>query len=136
MSKFQKIKTHMAVVVDQYGGVEGIITFEDVIKQLVGNVYDENDVEKPKDIIYIEKNKWKVNPDISVNVMFREIAKKASIDLEQNNTVGGWILENLAKLPKSGDWFVYKNFKIMVEKMHENRIIEVLVEKLEEFEKN
>lgn len=136
MGKFQKIKTHMAVVVDQYGGVEGIITFEDVIKQLVGNVYDENDVEKPKDIIMVEKNKWKVNPDISVNIMFREIAKKASINLEQNNTVGGWILENLAKLPKNGDWFIYKNFKIVVKKMQENRIVEVLVEKIKEFEKN
>ncbi len=132
MSKFQKSKTHMAVVVDQYGGVEGIITFEDVIEQLVGDIYDEKDLYKDKDIVKIDKDKWKVNPDISVNVMFREVASEISIDFEKNSTVGGWILENLGKLPINGDSFEYKNLKIIVKKMHENRITEVVVEKIEE----
>ncbi len=130
MSKFQKQKTHMAVVVDQYGGVEGIITFQDVIEQLVGNIYDEKNANKEEDIVCLGEGKWKVNPDISVNVMFREISAETSINLEQNNTVGGWILENLAKMPKDEDYFIYKEFKIVVKKMHENRIVEVLVEKL------
>ena len=132
MNEFQKSNTHMAIVVDQYGGVEGIITFEDVIKQLVGNIYDEKDENKGKDIIKTGENEWKVNPDISVNVMFREIEQEGFIDLEQNNTVGGWILENLGKLPVNEDSFNYKNFKIIVKKMHENRIVEVVVEKREE----
>ena len=131
MSKFQKSKSHMAVVVDQYGGVEGIITFEDVIRQLVGNIYDEKDANKGEDLVVLEEGKWKVNPDISVNVMFREISAETAINLKQNSTVGGWILEKLAKLPKDGDSFIYKNFKIIVSKMQENRIIEVLVEKLD-----
>ena len=103
MNEFQKSKTHMAIVVDQYGGVEGIITFEDVIKQLVGDIYDEKNMYKGKDILKIGENEWKVNPDISVNVMFREIEQEGFIDLEQSSTVGGWILENLGKLPKVGD---------------------------------
>ena len=131
MSKFQKRKTHMAVVVDQYGGVEGIITFQDVIEQLVGNIYDEKDEDKEDDVIFLGENKWRVNPDISVNVMFREISAETAINLEKNNTVGGWILENLAKMPKDGDYFIYKEFKIVVRKMNENRIVEVLVEKTE-----
>ncbi len=130
MSKFQKSKSHMAVVVDQYGGIEGIITFEDVIEQLVGSIYDEKDANKGKDVVFLENNKWKVNPDISVNVMFREISAEIAINLKQNSTVGGWILEKLAKLPKNGDSFIYKNFKITVVKMQDNRIMEVLVEKL------
>lgn len=130
MSKFQKSNSHMAVVVDQYGGVEGIITFEDVIEQLVGSIYDEKDADKGEDVIFLDKNKWKVNPDISVNVMFREISAETAINLKQNSTVGGWILEKLAKLPKNGDNFIYNDFKITVTKMQENRIMEVLVEKL------
>ena len=63
--------------------------------------------------------------------MFREISAETAINLKQNSTVGGWILEKLAKLPKDGDSFIYKNFKIIVNKMQENRIIEVLVEKLD-----
>ena len=131
MSKFQKRKTHMAVVVDQYGGVEGIITFQDVIEQLVGNIYDEKDENREDDVILLEEGKWRVNPDISVNVMFREISAETAINLEKNNTVGGWILENLAKMPKNGDYFIYKEFKIVVKKMNENRIIEVLVIKVD-----
>ena len=131
MSEFQKSKTHMAIVVDQYGGVEGIITFEDVIEQLVGDIYDEKDIYKGKDIVKIGEGKWKVNPDISVNVMFREIYAENFIESEQNNTVGGWILENLGRLPKVGDGFIHKDIKVVVKKMVENRIIEVLIEKIE-----
>ena len=130
MSEFQKSKTHIAIVVDQYGGVEGIITFEDVIEQLVGDIYDEKDDYKGKDIVKIGEEKWKVNPDISVNVMFREIYAENFIESEQNNTVGGWILENLGRLPKVGDGFIHKDIKVVVKKMVENRIIEVLIEKI------
>ncbi len=130
MSEFQKSKTHMAIVVDQYGGVEGIITFEDVIEQLVGDIYDEKDLYKGKDIVKISEGKWKVNPDISINVMFREIYAEGFTESEQNNTVGGWILENLGRLPQVGDGFIHKDIKVVVKKMVENRIIEVLIEKI------
>ena len=136
MSEFQKSKTHMAIVVDQYGGVEGIITFEDVIEQLVGDIYDEKDSCRNKDIIKIGNEKWKINPDISVNVMFREISGEGFINLEQNNTVGGWILENLGRLPKVGDGFIYRKFKVIVKKMVENRIVEVILERISEEEKD
>ncbi len=129
MRKFQKSKNHMAVVVDEYGGVEGIITFEDVIEQLVGEIYDEKDEKKQKDVILVKENKWKVNPDISVNVMFREISSEKFIESNKNSTVGGWILESLEKLPKIGDGFLYEDFYIKVSKMQENRIIEVEIEK-------
>lgn len=130
MSEFQKSKTHIAIVVDQYGGVEGIITFEDVIEQLVGDIYDEKDAYKGKDIVKVGEDKWKVNPDISVNVMFREIYAEGFIESEQNNTVGGWILENLGRLPKVGDGFIHKDIKVVVKKMLENRIVEVIIEKI------
>ena len=130
MKKFQESNMHMAVVVDQYGGVEGIITFEDVIKQLVGGIYDGKDRSQKRDIVKLDEVTWKVNPDMSVNFMLREVCSEDFLNSEQSSTVGGWILENLGKIPKSGDYFIYKNFKILVVKMQGKRIVEVLIKQI------
>ena len=130
MKKFQESNMHMAVVVDQYGGVEGIITFGDVIKQLVGGIYDGKDLSQKKDITKLDEVTWKVNPDISINFMLREVCSEDFLSSEQTSTVGGWILENLGKIPKNGDHFIYKNFKVIVIKMQGKRIVEVLIKKI------
>lgn len=126
MRNFQQGKPHMAMVVDQYGGIEGVITFVDVVEQLFGEIYDEKGFHE-KNILKISENVWSVNPIVSVDEMFDEILGKV-VDVEtKSSTVGGWVFEMLGKVPKNGDSFKYGNIKIVVKKMHHKRVTRVLV---------
>lgn len=130
MRHFQQGKPHMAIVVDQYGGVEGLITFVDVVEQLFGEIYDEKGVYE-KNITKIGKNEWLINPSISVDEMFEEISDTSVYVETKSNTVGGWIFEVLNKVPKSGDSFDFDGFRIVVKKMNHKRVARVLVKKIE-----
>ena len=126
MRYFQQGEPHMAIVVDQYGGVEGLITFVDVIEQLFGEIYDEKD-DREKNIKKIGDNKWLINPSVSVDEMFEAISKKSILVETRSNTVGGWIFEVLNKVPRNGDSFEFNDFKIIVKKMEQKRISKVLI---------
>lgn len=126
MRYFQQGEPHMAIVVDQYGGVEGLITFVDVIEQLFGEICDEKD-DREKNIKKIGDNKWLINPSVSVYEMFEAISKKSILVETRSNTVGGWIFEVLNKVPRNGDSFEFNDFKIIVKKMEQKRISKVLI---------
>ncbi len=128
MKNFQQGKTHMAIVVDQYGGIEGVITFEDILEQLIGNIYDEKDT-KEYFIKKINDFTWWIDPDISVNDMYRNVCGSEFKGETDSNTMGGWILEKLQKLPVKGDWFVFGNLEITVSEMEDKRIKGIIVKK-------
>ena len=128
MKNFQQGKTHMAVVVDQYGGIEGVITFEDILEQLIGNIYDEKDA-KENCIKKINDSMWWINPDISVYDMYKEVCGFEFKGQTDSNTMGGWILENLEKLPKEGDKFVFDNLEVTVSEMEDKRITGITIKK-------
>lgn len=128
MCNFQQGKPHMAMVVDQYGGIEGVITFVDVVEQLFGEIYDERGFYE-KNIAKVGENVWSVNPSVSVDEMFTEIVGRAVEVETKSSTVGGWIFEVLGKVPKNGESFIYKDFKVIVKKMNHKRVARVLVKK-------
>lgn len=128
MKNFQQGKTHMAIVVDQYGGIEGVITFEDVLEQLIGNIYDEKDA-KEHFIQKIDDFTWWINPDISVNDMYKKVCDSEFKGETESNTMSGWILEKLEKLPKEGDKFMFDNLEITVSKMEDKRITGIIIKK-------
>lgn len=128
MKNFQQGKTHMAIVVDQYGGIEGVITFEDILEQLIGNIYDEKDT-KEYFIKKINDFTWWIDPDISVNDMYRNVCGSEFKGETDSNTMGGWILEKLQKLPVKGDWFVFGDLEITVSEMEDKRIKGIMVKK-------
>lgn len=134
MVKFQKGKPHMAIVVDQYGGVEGIITLEDVLEQLVGNIYDEKD-SKQSDIKKIDESSWWVNPDIGVDEMYEAIDLNDYDADDESNTVGGWVLKNLEKVPDKDDKFLVDGLEVTVSEMDDKRIVGIIVKKMDK-EKN
>ncbi len=129
MRNFQQGKPHMAIVVDQYGGVEGVITFVDIVAQLFGEIYDDLSSHE-KNISKVGDNLWSVNPTMSVDEMFYEILGKSIEVPTKSSSVGGWVFENLNKVPRSGDSFIYKDFKIIVKKMDHRRISRVLIKKI------
>ncbi|MDE5853328.1 MAG: hemolysin family protein, partial [Oscillospiraceae bacterium] len=131
MVKFQKGKPHMAIVVDQYGGVEGIITLEDVLEQLVGNIYDEKDP-KQSDVKKIDESSWWVNPDIGVDEMYEAIGLDDYDADDESNTVGGWVLKNLEKVPDKDDKFLVDGLEVTVSEMDDKRIVGIIVRKIDE----
>ena len=120
----------MAVVTDQYGGVEGIITVEDMLEELVGDIYDKNetvvqDVQKLSDTAYL------INPDMGIDDLFEEIDYHPFQFETESNTVGGWVLEQFQKLPQQGESFTQAGLKVTVQQLNQQRITSLLIEKLQ-----
>ena len=112
---------HMAVVTDEYGGVMGILTMEDVLEQLVGDIWDESDeiVEECKEI---GENRYEVTGNMRIMDFFDEIEKDEGDFDDDNITMGGWIVELLGRYPKVGDTAVYENLELKVHKMRKRRV--------------
>ncbi len=121
----QKTKNHMAVVVDEYGGVMGIVTMEDILEELVGEIWDEHD-EVVEQIVETGENRWRVSGAASLDDV-RELFPIAE-DFD-SVTVNGWVLEVLGHFPNPGDSFDYEGLKVTVEKVAHRRVEWITVEK-------
>ena len=135
LRKFQKLKTHMIVLLDEYGGTEGIVTLEDVLEELVGEIYDEHD-EVNEEVV--EKEDGSLVVDASMQL--QELLEKYEIpNTYDADTVGGWAAEMLEKVPETGDSFVLNGKRFTVTEMDGFRVTRVQVtdepEKPEEAEK-
>ena len=121
----------MAIILNEHGSFIGIVTLEDVIEQIVGEIRDEN--EKVAHNIIKEKNYWIVKGKTEIN----EINESIGMNLKGENydTIAGFVLEQVGKIPKKGEKFIYKKFQIMVNNIEDNRIVSVKIEKFNEEEK-
>lgn len=130
----QKKRIHMSIVVDEYGSVSGIATIEDLLEEIVGEIIDEYDIEKP--IIDLGNGVYIV--DASINI--RDLKEDYSItipDSTQYDTLGGFIITTLQKIPSSGDNILLDHLRITIIEMVNNRVSKVKVEILgENNEKN
>ncbi len=131
----QANKVHLAIVIDEYGSSAGIITMEDLIEEIVGNIYDEFDNEEEAEIVKISENKWSVSGD----TLIEDINKETEVGLpesEDYDTVGGYVMSNLSTIPEDGKEFEIKtdSFVLHVLKVEDRRIVRVMIEKLEKEE--
>lgn len=99
--EMQHTKIHMAIVKDQYGGTSGIVTMEDIIEELVGEIYDEND-EVIHNVVKVAENTYDVRADISISDMLEEMELPADLIETESNTVGGWVMELFGCIPQAG----------------------------------
>ncbi|MCP4723147.1 MAG: HlyC/CorC family transporter, partial [Desulfobacteraceae bacterium] len=113
-------KNHMAVVVDEHGGISGIVTLEDVVEEIIGEIVDETDRMVP-DIVRLKGNKWLVAGKIDIDDLNKEIG--ISIP-ESNNydTFSGFFLEEIERIPKPGESIKMDKWTITVKDMDGNRI--------------
>ena len=131
LQQLQKKKSHMAVVSGEFGETVGIITMEDILEELVGEIWDEHD-EIESEITEVSETEFKVLGSTSLNDVCEYFDLK-DIDCE-SATVGGWVIEMLGKVPSMGDELTYENLKITVSQTEFRRITELKVVKLSEEE--
>ena len=126
LRKFQKRKDHMAIVVDEHGSITGLVTLEDVLEEIVGEIMDETDIIAPN-IKTIGKNTWIVNGKTDID----EINEKLNMKLKGKgyDTFSGFVLNYTGKIPKENDEINYKKFRLKIEEIEENRISKVRIEK-------
>lgn len=130
-SNMQKQKTHLAIVVDEYGGMSGIVTMEDLLEEIVGNIYDETDPQAVADIVKVDDNLWRVNGAVSLE----ELSKAIEIELpteEEYDTLGGLIFDQFTTIPQDGTHpeVDAAGLHIRVERLTDHRVEEALVSKL------
>ena len=127
LSAMQKDKVQLAIVTDQYGGTAGIVTMEDILEELVGEIWDEHDevlqlIEPLSDISF------RVNGNMDTGDMLDAIDFNGEEIESRYNTVGGWATEVLGKIPEPGEWFEHENLRIEIEEVEDNRVVFVKVE--------
>ena len=127
LDTMRRKKSHMVVVTDEYGGTMGILTMEDVLEQLVGEIWDESDVIE-EEFVKIGENRYEVDGDMRLSDFLDEFDKEEE-DLDDDNaTVGGWAVEMLGGYPKLYDSFVYEDLTVTVTKKERMRILRLSVE--------
>ncbi len=127
LQQFRKRKDHMAIVVDEHGGVSGLITLEDALEELVGEISDETDKEDPH-ILRLSENEWIVMGKTEIDEVNDEIGV-GILDSSEYDTFSGFILDLIGRIPKEKDDIAFRGFHIIVRKMAGNRIKELSVVK-------
>jgi putative hemolysin len=135
--EMQKNNRHIALVVDEYGAVSGLVTLEDLLEEIVGNIYDEYDEEEKeeeeKDITLLEDNLWRVAGFTEIEELAEVVGFTLPEDREYD-TLGGMVMSELSQIPDDGDQSIEVEccgIHIKVEKIEERRIEWALVSKLD-----
>ncbi len=123
-------KFHIAIAIDEYGGMAGIVTFEDIIEEIVGDVLDEYDNE-PGTIIAVADQHYLVDAGLNMDDLPETIQAILPKEDEDYDTIGGFVLSELGALPQKGDILTYKNLEITVGEIRKRRIISLEIKILE-----
>jgi len=119
--KLQKEKTHLAIIVDEYGGVAGIITIEDLLEEIVGEIEDEYDLKKEK-IISLENKSFLIDADTNIDEVNEKIGTHFPEKTEAFESIGGFIIHFLGRIPQKGETIEYQNLKINITEADEKHI--------------
>ena len=122
----QKEKAHMVIVVDEYGGTEGLVTLEDIVEELVGEIWDEHD-EVIEEFRRQSDGSYLISCSADLTDLFDLFAIKGECDA---NTISGWVMERIGKVPEEGDHFISDGLDVTVTRVDHRRVLEIRVEVL------
>ena len=127
MRDMQRSKVHLAVVTDQYGGTKGIVTLEDIIEELVGDIYDEAD-EIISLIRTISPDKYEVDGDMSISRLLEQLDLDDDLIQTDYTTVGGWVTDVMERIPESGEMAETGIFRITASAVNEQTVEKIILE--------
>ena len=127
----QKRKVHMAIVVDEYGGMSGLVTMEDLLEEIVGNIYDEFDPAEESEIVQLEDNLWRCSGTVDLETLADTLDVELPLD-EEYDTLGGMVFSQFTTIPEDGSHPEADVFglHVKVEELSEHRVESALVSKL------
>jgi putative hemolysin len=129
LHEFQNQKQHIAIVLDEYGGTAGIVTIEDILEELVGEIVDEYEELPPKSIKRIDEKTVEVDARIYVDDFNEEFDVELPED-EDYDTLGGFVFSHLGYIPKTGETFVYNNLKFVILSAESRRVKRIRIERI------
>lgn len=128
LKKMQSKKTHIAIIVDEYGGTTGLVTMEDIIEELVGKIYDEHDAIEMREVTRLYDGSYSVAGGANVEKFFEMVGEDIDINA---TTINGWVMIELDRLAKVGDTFTYQSrhkiFHVRVTRADERRALMVQI---------
>jgi putative hemolysin len=126
---FRQKRTQMAIVLDEYGGTEGLVTLEDVLEELVGEIHDEYHLDREQEIVQRDPTSWLVDGVVNLDDLLERMGRPELRSIEQRDfsTVAGLILSKLGRIPKPGERLVWHDLNLEVVDMDGPRIDRVLV---------
>ena len=128
LKKMQTKKTHIAIIVDEYGGTTGLVTMEDIIEELVGKIYDEHDAIEMREVTRLYDGSYSVAGGANVEKFFEMVGEDIDINA---TTINGWVMIELDRLAKVGDTFTYQSrhkiFHVRVTRADERRALMVQI---------
>lgn len=129
LKRFQRTKTHLAVVVDEYGGTAGIVSLEDLIEELVGDILDEHDDEAPAEFQRLDENRYAAEGKASIYELSEAIGIQFPED-DRYETLGGFLIALSGRMPRTGERFVHDGWAFLVQEADERRVSRIEVERL------
>ncbi|HML47650.1 MAG TPA: hemolysin family protein [Clostridia bacterium] len=124
LRRFQTDKRHMAVVVDEFGGTMGMVTLEDILEELVGEIWDEHD-EAVSSIAPVSVGVWRVLGQTRLGELFEHWGIQKDAESYDVSTVGGWVCDVLGRLPEPGEHFGFEGYEVTVTLVADRRVLEV-----------
>ena len=129
LSQLKKAKQHLAVVSDEFGGTLGVVTMEDVLEQIVGEIWDESDEVEQEEVVQHTEDEYELDGAMPVSD-FVELMHIPEDEFDfESETVGGWTLEMFGDFPKEGETFEYQDLTVTVLSMEGRRVERVLVKR-------
>jgi len=129
LKEMQKRRVHMALVIDEYGGVSGLVTLEDLLEEIVGEIRDEYDIESP--VIQLNEDTYIIDASISI----RDLREDYNIEIPESpeyETISGFVLTALQKIPRTGDVIELEDKRIIISEMVGQRISKIRLERIKQ----
>ena len=131
--EMQSRKQHMSIVIDEYGGTSGLVTLEDLLEEIVGNIYDEFDPKEEQDVTALPDGRWRVSGSADLETLSEALEIELPLE-EEYDTLGGLVFSCLSEIPADGECPVVECFglRVSVTEIADRRVEWAIVEKLPE----